>query len=218
MKETPMPAVRPHLNRYAFALGLVLATGLAYWTCAAEDVKLDVIYVPTPEPVVDKMLELAKPKKGEILYDLGCGDGRIVVTAAKKYGVKGTGVDIDPERIAESNENAKNAGVTDQVKFIKGNLFEMDFKDANVIALYLLTDLNIKLRPKLLDTLKPGSRIVSHAFSMGDWEPEEEVTVEPGGQTVYFWIIPAKVEGTWKTDNGSLELKQQYQMVTGTAN
>src|SRR5688572_15874896 len=195
-----MFAAGSRINRYALALGLVLAGGLAYLsTCEAEEVERDVIYVPTPEPVVDKMLELAKPEKDEVLYDLGCGDGRIVVTAAKKYGVKGTGVDIDPERIAESNENAKRNGVTDRVKFVKGNLFEMDIKDANVVALYLLTDLNIKLRPKLLDTLKPGSRIVSHAFSMGDWEPEEEVTVEPGGQTVYFWIIPAKVEGTWKT-------------------
>ena len=213
-----MLAAGSRINRYAFLTGLALAMGLAYMTCQAEEVERDVIYVPTPEPVVEKMLELAKPQKGEVLYDLGCGDGRIVVTAAKKYGVKGTGVDIDPERIAESNENAKSAGVTDKVKFIKGNLFEMDFKDADIIALYLLTDLNVKLRPKLLDTLKPGARIVSHAFTMGDWEPEEEVSVEPGGQDVYFWIIPAKVEGTWKTDNGSLELKQKYQMVTGTAN
>ena len=214
-----MLVVRSRLNRYAFAVGLLVAAGLAYWTCAAgEDGKPDVIYVPTPETVVDRMLELAKPKKGEVLYDLGCGDGRIVVTAAKKYGVKGTGVDIDPERIKESNENARKAGVTDKVKFVKANLFEMDFHDADVVTLYLLPALNVKLRPKLLDTLKPGSRIISHAFSMEDWKPDEEVTVEPGQETVYFWIIPAKVQGTWKAaDGGTLALKQEFQMVTGTA-
>jgi ribosomal protein L11 methylase PrmA len=186
-----MLAVRSHLNRVAFAVGLVLASGLAYWTCFAEDrVERDVIYVPTPEPVVEKMLELAKPKKGEVLYDLGCGDGRIVVTAAKKYEVKGTGVDIDPQRIKESNENAEKAGVTDKVKFVKGNLFEMDFHDADVVTLYLLTELNKKLRPKLLDTLKPGSRIVSHAFDMGEWKAEQEQDVN--GRHVYFWTIPGK--------------------------
>jgi SAM-dependent methyltransferase len=211
---------RRNLNLIAFAIGLVLASGIAYWTIAAdeEDGKPDVIYVPTPEPVVDKMLELAKPKQGEVLYDLGCGDGRIVVTAAKKFGVKGTGVDIDPERIKESNENAQKAGVTDKVKFVKGDLFKMDFKDADVVTLYLLNTLNEKLRPKLLDTLKPGTRIVSHAFSMGDWEPDQEVTVEPGGQEVYFWVIPAKVQGTWKVDGGgTMDLKQKYQMVNGSA-
>ena len=218
-----------------FAASLLVAIGLAVPATFAQDeeaapaaeeeqqeeVKKDVPYVPTPEEVVDKMLELAKPKKGEVLYDLGCGDGRIVVTAAKKYGVKGVGVDIDPERIKESNANAKEAGVTDQVKFIKKDLFTMDFKDADIMAMYLLTSVNEKLKPKLLEQLRPGSRVVSHAFSMGDWEPDQEVTVDPGGQTVYFWIIPAKVEGsqTVKIDgkDATLDLKQKYQMVTGTA-
>ena len=186
-----------------------------------EPVKKDVPYVPTPEEVVAKMLELAQPKKGEILYDLGCGDGRIVVTAAKKYGVKGIGVDIDPQRIKESNENAEKAGVTKQVKFIKQDLFTMDFKDADIMALYLLTSVNERLRPKILDQLRPGARVVSHAFSMGDWEPDQEVTVDPGGQTVYFWIVPAKVEGSHTVKIGGkeakLDLKQEYQKVTGTA-
>src|SRR4051812_8398025 len=184
-----MPAApRPRLNKLAFVVGLVIASGLAYWIVADEEkVERDVIYVPTPQPVVERMLQLAKPKKGEVLYDLGCGDGRIVCTAAKKYGVKGTGVDIDPERIKESNERAQKEGVNDKVKFVKADLFKMDLKDADVITLYLLPSLNVKLRPKLLDTLHPGARIVSHAFSMEEWEPEETVTVEPGGQTVYFW-------------------------------
>jgi SAM-dependent methyltransferase len=214
-----MFAIRQYKTHLAFTAGLALAAGLAFWT-TARGVEKDVPYVPTPEEVVDKMLELAAPKKGEVLYDLGCGDGRIVVTAAKKYGVKGTGVDIDPERIADSNKNAKAAGVTDQVKFVEADLFKMDFHDADIVALYLLTSVNEKLKPRLLDQLRPGARVVSHAFSMGDWEPEQEVTVEPEGQTVYFWIVPAKVEGTWKLSGGkggTLELKQKYQQVTGTA-
>ena len=230
------------LNRKRFTLfaAPLLAIGLAVPATFAQDeeatpaagaeeqepVKKDVPYVPTPEEVVEELLELAKTKKGEVLYDLGCGDGRIVVTAAKKYGVKGIGVDIDPERIKESNANAKEAGVTDRVKFIKKDLFTMDFKDADVMAMYLLTSVNEKLKPKLLEQMRPGARVVSHAFSMGDWEPDQEVTVDPGGQTVYFWIIPAKVEGSQtvmlkgkdgKAQEATLDLKQKYQMVTGTA-
>ena len=221
-----MFAVRRYKTHFAFIFGLSLAAGLAFWATAKE-VKKDVPYVPTPQQVVDKMLELAAPKKDEILYDLGCGDGRIVVTAAKKYGVKGTGVDIDPDRIEDSNKNAKEAGVTKQVKFVESDLFKMDFHDADVVTLYLLTSVNEKLRPILLKQLKPGARVVSHAFSMGDWQPEQEVNVPPEGQTVFFWIIPANVEGTWtltmpgagggKPSEATLELKQKYQEVTGTA-
>src|SRR5690606_6689165 len=121
--------------------------------------------------------------------DLGCGDGRIVISAAKK-GATATGVDIDPQRIKEANENAQAAGVTDKVTFVEGNLFDMDFSDADVLTLYLLPDVNLKLRPKILQEMKPGSRVVSHAFHMGDWEPDKSITID--GRNVYLWIIPEK--------------------------
>jgi precorrin-6B methylase 2 len=148
----------------------------------------DVVYVPTPQEVVDGMLELANVKGDDILYDLGSGDGRIPITAAQKYSTRGVGIDINPERIREANENAKNAGVTDKVEFRQEDLFEADFSEATVVTLYLLPELNLKLRPKLLQELKPGTRIVSHAFDMGDWKPER--TVQVGGKNIYLWIVP----------------------------
>lgn len=150
---------------------------------------LDVPYVPTRQVVVDAMLELANVTKDDVLYDLGCGDGRIVVTAAKKYGTNGTGVDIDPERISEANANARAANVTDQVRFIEGNLFDVDLSNATVVTLYLLPRVNMQLRPKLLQ-LKPGTRIVSHAFGMGDWEPDQTIQVD--GSTIHFWTVPER--------------------------
>jgi ribosomal protein L11 methylase PrmA len=150
----------------------------------------DVPYVPTSQKVVEAMLDLAKVQKNDVVYDLGCGDGRIVVTAAKKYGATGTGVDIDPVRIEEANENARKANVADKVKFIEGNLFEMDLSDATVVTLYLLPSVNMRLRPQLLEQLKPGTRIVSHAFDMGDWEPEKTIKVD--NSTIYYWTVPAK--------------------------
>lgn len=156
-----------------------------------EKKKLDVPYVPTPQSVVDEMLSLAAVTKDDVVYDLGCGDGRIVITAAKKYGARGVGVDIDPDRIKEANENAKVAGVSDRVKFLEQDLFATDFKEASVVTLYLLPAINLKLRPKLLSELKPGTRIVSHAFDMGDWKPEKTVgAIE--GRTIYLWKIPEK--------------------------
>ncbi|MYZ43589.1 class I SAM-dependent methyltransferase [Schauerella aestuarii] len=149
----------------------------------------DVIYVPTPRPVVDAMLKVAKVGKDDVLYDLGSGDGRIPVTAAKQFGTLGTGFDLDPKRIEEANANAKEQGVTDKVKFVQADLFEQDLSKATVISLYLLPSLNLKLRPKLL-ALKPGTRIVSHAFDMGDWTPDQTLTVE--GSTVYFWTVPKR--------------------------
>ena len=150
----------------------------------------DVIYVPTPPDVVDKMLEMADVKDGDVLYDLGSGDGRIPITAAKRFKVRAVGIDIDPERIAEARANAKAAGVTDEVTFRQEDLFKADFSDATVVTLYLLDTLNEKLRPRLLKELKPGTRIVSHAFRMGDWEPEQ--TAEVDGRSVYFWTVPKR--------------------------
>lgn len=150
----------------------------------------DVIYVPTPQPVVEAMLKMAGVKTGDVLYDLGSGDGRIPITAAKQYGVHGTGIDINPVRIAEANANAAQAGVTDMVTFKQQDLFESDFSDATVVTLYLLDSLNEKLRPKLLRELQPGTRIVSHAFRMGAWEPERTQQVD--GSTIYRWTVPAR--------------------------
>lgn len=148
----------------------------------------DVIFVPTPTEVVEAMLKAAKVTKNDVVYDLGCGDGRIVITAAKEYGARGIGIDIDPQRISEARANAEKAGVTDRVKFLEQDLFETDFHEATVVTLYLLPSLNVKLRPKLLKELKPGTRIVSHAFDMGDWKPEQEIDVD--GRTVYLWTVP----------------------------
>jgi SAM-dependent methyltransferase len=151
----------------------------------------DVIYVPTPEAVVEAMLKAAKVGPNDVVYDLGCGDGRIVVSAVRDFGAKrGIGVDIDPERIREARENVKQAKVGDRVKIVEGDLFTMDFKDATVVTLYLLPSLNLKLRPKLLSELRPGTRIVSHAFDMGDWAPEQTLQVD--GKTVYLWTVPAR--------------------------
>lgn len=145
-------------------------------------------YVPTPQTVVDEMLKLASVTKNDVVYDLGSGDGRIVITAAKKYGARGIGVDINPERVKEANANAIAAGVTDKVKFVEQDLFETDLKEASVVTLYLLPAVNLKLRPKLWKELKPGTRVVSHSFDMGDWKPEKSVEVD--GATLYFWVVP----------------------------
>lgn len=150
----------------------------------------DVIYVPTPEAVVEAMLQVANVGKNDIVYDLGCGDGRIPVTAAKKYGATGVGIDIDPQRIKEAKENVAKNNVGDKVTIVQGDLFEQDLSKATVVTLYLLPSLNVKLMPKLMRELKPGTRVVSHAFDMGDWKPEKELDVE--GRKVYFWTIPKR--------------------------
>ena len=150
----------------------------------------DVVYVPTPPKVVDAMLKAAEVGPDDVLYDLGSGDGRIPVTAARRWGTRGVGIDIDPQRIREANRNAEQAGVTDRVKFVEGDLFEADLSEATVITLYLLPALNLRLRPTLLE-LEPGTRIVSHAFDMGDWEPEQTIDVD--GATVYRWTVPETV-------------------------
>jgi ribosomal protein L11 methylase PrmA len=150
----------------------------------------DVIFVPTPQEVVDAMLKLAKVTKNDVVYDLGSGDGRIPITAAKAYGARGVGIDIDPTRIKEAQENLKNSGVGDRVKFLNQDLFTTDISEATVVTLYLLPSLNLKLMPKLNKELKPGTRIVSHAFDMGDAKPTETLNVN--GRTVYFWTTPIK--------------------------
>ena len=150
----------------------------------------DVIYVPTPPAVVEAMLDMVKLRDGDVLYDLGSGDGRIPIAAAKRKQVRAVGIDIDPQRIAEANANAKTAGVTGEVSFKQADLFTSEFSDATVVTLYLLDTLNEKLRPKLLAELKPGTRIVSHAFRMGDWEPEKEETID--GRTIYYWTVPER--------------------------
>lgn len=168
---------------------IVLFIALTGIIARAQEEEYDVPYVPTPENVVAEMLKLANLKAGDVLYDLGSGDGRIVITAAQKYGVKGVGVDINPERIKEAQENARKAGVEDQVTFREGDLFEQDISKASVVTLYLLPAVNLKLRSKLFKELKPGSRVVSHSFDMGDWKPDKEIEVD--GRKIYFWVIPA---------------------------
>ncbi|MEL7244108.1 MAG: class I SAM-dependent methyltransferase [Cyanobacteria bacterium J06573_2] len=153
----------------------------------------DVVYVPTPPEVVERMLNMAKVNKNDVLYDLGSGDGRIPITAVQKYNVnRAVGIEINPDRISEANDNAKKAKVTDRVSFLNQDLFESDFSDATVMTLYLLPSLNVKLRPQLFKQLKPGTRIVSHDFDMGDWKPEQVERIEANGRThvVYLWTVP----------------------------
>jgi precorrin-6B methylase 2 len=183
----------------------------------------DVPYVPTNDAVVPAILRLARVTSTDVVYDLGCGDGRIVIAAAKKPGARGLGVDIDAERIIECRENARRAGVEERVQFIQGSLFDIDLTPASVVALYLLPSLNIQLRPRLLSDLRPGSRVISHHFDMADWQADE--VVEAHHRTIHLWIIPACVEGEWHcTVNDPagrrhvrLFLERRYQIVTGKA-
>ena len=183
------------LSISSLALGLVLALpappALAQAATAGQLRSPDVIYVPTPPEVVAAMLKVAKVGPGDVIYDLGSGDGRIVIAAVKDFGAaRGTGIDIDPQRIKEANANAVNNKVTDKVRFLNQDLFTTNLSEATVISLYLLPSLNLKLRPKLMAELKPGTRIVSHAFDMGDWAPEQTLDVD--GRKVYFWTIPKR--------------------------
>lgn len=158
-----------------------------------EGPKLDVPYVPTPNEVVDEMLAMAEVSKDDVLYDLGSGDGRIPITAAKRFGTKGVGIDLNPVRVKEANENAEKEKVTDKVRFVEGDIFKEDFSEATVVTLYLLPQVNLKLKPQLLE-MKPGTRVVSHNYDMGDWKPEKEkkLTINGRDHYVYFWRVPEK--------------------------
>lgn len=174
-------------------LSLVMVAAIATPALAQTSAPLrspDVIFVPTPQEVVDAMLKLAKVTKNDVVYDLGSGDGRIPITAARTYGARGVGIDIDPQRIKEATENLKAAGVGDRVRFLNQDLFTTNISEATVVTLYLLPSLNLKVMPKLNAELKPGTRVVSHAFDMGDIKPQETQNVN--GRTIYLWIVPIK--------------------------
>ena len=202
-----------------FRIGTVLTgliTILAFQTQAQN---LDVPYVPTPNDVLEQMLDLANVTEGDYVIDLGSGDGRIVIAAAKR-GAVGHGVDLDPERVAEARENAESEGVSDRVMFLEGDIFETDFSKASVITLYLLSSVNQELRPLLFENLRPGTRIVSHSFDMGDWEPDN--AIEFANRDLYFWIIPADAAGNWQwKTNGedfSMTVEQEFQEISTQMN
>jgi SAM-dependent methyltransferase len=217
----------PHVLK-GVGYGLVLVVAGLWVSASAQPLsrKPDVEYVPTPHNVVVEMLQLLAVKPTDVVYDLGCGDGRVVITAAKRFKARGVGIDIDPKRIKESRANARRAGVVNHVKFLQQDLFETDIREASVVALYLLPDLNRKLRPKLLSDLRPGTRVASHDFDMGDWHPDRVIYVRGSAyeHTVYYWVIPADIDGAWQmsvpTPTGErrylLRAHQHYQEVRGT--
>jgi precorrin-6B methylase 2 len=177
----------------------------------------DVVWVPTPEVTVQKMLDMAKVTPQDFVMDLGSGDGRTVIAAAKR-GARAMGVEYNPDMVELSKRNAAEAGVTDKATFVKADLFETDFSKATVVTMFLLPTINLKLRPKILE-MRPGTRIVSNSFTMDDWEADQSETISEGCTswcTALMWIVPAKVEGTWTSTNGDLVLKQRFQMVDGT--
>ena len=199
---------------------LLMCAALGVTAGAHAQFNFDVPYVPTPPVVVEEMLRLADVRAEDFVIDLGSGDGRVVIAAVKKFGARGIGVDLDPDRIQESEYNAGVAGVTDRVEFQRQDLFKFDISRASVITMYLLPSVNTRLRPRLLSELKPGTRIVSHDFDLGDWAPDAKSTVR---KNVFLWIVPAKVEGRWRIELDAqvgvrqydLELKQKYQELDG---
>jgi hypothetical protein len=216
------------LSALAATVALVLPATLPGQETSAPARQPDVHFVPTDTTKVREMLSAADVNPNDVVYDLGCGDGRFVITAVKKYKAsRGVCVDIDPVRIKESRSNADTAGVTKRIQFVEGDLFEQDLSKATVVTLYLLPSLNLRLRPKLFRELRPGTRVVSNAFDMGDWKADRSMTVKTnsGMQSyAYLWIIPADIAGQWRltTEGGSakeytLDVKQKYQEVSGTA-
>jgi len=201
---------------------LCCLSALAASMLPAVAAQYDVPYVPTPQVVVDEMLRTAQVGPDDFVVDLGSGDGRILITAATHFGARGFGVEIDPGRIRESNEGAAAAGVTDRVSFRNANLFETDIRQATVVTMYLLPRINMQLRPRLLKELRPGTRIVSHDFSMEDWKPDRLVTVQ---KNIFYWVVPGDAAGRWKLDvqlpgGGGpfeLEIRQKFQEIDGVA-
>jgi SAM-dependent methyltransferase len=198
------------------ALGLVAAPARGQ-----EETDTDVPYVPTPMAVVRQMLELAEVGPSDTVYDLGSGDGRIVITAAKEFGARGVGVEIDPELVEEARANAREEGVSDRVRFIEGDLFETDFSPATAVTMYLLHSVNLRLRHRLLDELRPGTPLVSHDFGMGDWHADSTVRMDSVSANVLRWTIPAEVAGTWRIRLPGertlrLEIRQKFQAVRAT--
>ena len=201
---------------------LVMLVVLAACQPAAAQFSYDVPYVPTPHVVVEEMLRLAAVGPSDFVMDLGSGDGRILIAAARKFGARGVGVDLDPDRIAESVYNAQLQGVSERVAFHRQDLFKFDIAQASVITMYLLPSVNMKLRSRLLNELKPGTRIVSHDFDMEDWQPDQKSTVR---KNVFLWIVPAQVGGRWRTTlalpagerSYEIEFKQKFQEIDGLA-
>ena len=207
----------------ALCLSVVAASVFAWAQPAQEQYEpqvgqegKDVVWVPTPQALVDKMLDMAKVTPKDYVIDLGSGDGRTVITAAKR-GTRALGIEYDPDMVELSKRNAAREGVSDRATFVKADLFESDFSEATVITMFLLPEINLRLRPKILD-LKPGTRIVSNSFTMGEWTADETATVGDGCAnwcTALLWIVPAQVEGTWQLPQGELTLKQNFQMISG---
>ena len=203
---------------------LLVALCAAAPLCAQAPRRLDVPYVPTNQATVNAMLRVANVGPKDYVIDLGSGDGRILITAARLHGARGFGVDLNPERVKESIENAKAAGVSDRVRFAQQNLYRTSIAEATVLTLYLLPRVNLELRPRLLAELKPGTRVVSHDFDMGDWQPDLQVNVRGSGSVVYLWIIPARVAGRWQVQGAppgvesfEVEFTQKYQDLEATA-
>jgi len=212
-------------KKFSIALAFVAATAAVAVTTAAQAQNKDytpsvgqegkdVIWVPTPNELIQKMLDMAKLTPSDYHVDLGSGDGRTVIAAAKR-GSRALGVEYNPDMVELSKRNAQKEGVSARAEFIRADIFETDFSKANVLTLYLLPSLNLKLRPTILN-MKPGTRVVSHAFTMGDWQADQTETVE--GRTAYLWIVPAKVDGHWRVEGGGdLALKQTFQKLEGSS-
>ena len=209
-----MRVVRPAAAVVGIAVALLLSLG-----ASAQTGRIDVPYAPTPDVVVNRMLELAAVKPNEFVIDLGSGDGRIPIAAAKRYKARGLGVDINPVMVAEANENAAVAGVADRVTFRVQDLFQTDIGKADVLTMYLFDSINRKLRPRILKDMRPGTRVVSHAYHMGEWEPD--VRDSASGHWVFLWVVPAAIEGRWRMTAGKqaimLDIRQQFQTFAGTA-